>query len=335
MTEPASWPDRGEILRTAAGFRAACVLGAAAELELFDLIGAQSLSAEEVAGKLDCDLRATEMLLDALAALRLLQKSGNLYSVPDELRPLLAADGPQTVLPMVHHSMNIMRNWSQLAWVVKAGIPPPRTASIRGFEADRAAFIGAMHAVSGPVADELVRRIPPPPFKHLLDVGGASGTWTIAFLRAAPGSRATIFDLADAIQQARTRLAGTEWAARVSLAPGDFYRDELPAGADFAWVSAIAHQHSRQHNRELFAKVFRAVEPGGWIALRDVVMDPSRIRPPDGALFAINMLVNTESGGTFSFEQFAEDLRAAGFVEPELRVQSEDMNSVVVARRQG
>ncbi len=335
MTEPASSPDRAEILRTAAGFRAACVLGAAAELEVFDLVGGQSLSAEELAGKLDCDPRATAMLLDALAALRLLQKSGNLYSVPDELQPLLSAGGPQTVLPMVHHSTNIMRNWSQLAWVVKAGIPPPRTASIRGFDADRAAFIGAMHAVSGPVADDLVRRIAPPPFKHLLDVGGASGTWTVAFLRAVPGAKATIFDLPDAIGQARTRLAGSEWAARVALAAGDFYRDELPAGADFAWVSAIAHQHSRQHNRELFAKVFRALQPGGWIALRDVVMDPSRTRPVDGALFAINMLVNTESGGTFTFAEFAEDLQAAGFVEPELRVQSEDMNSVVVARRQG
>jgi SAM-dependent methyltransferase len=85
----------------------------------------------------------------------------------------------------------------------------------------------------------------------------------------------------------------------VTLAAGDFYVDDLPAGADFAWVSAICHQHSRRHNRELFAKVYRALAPGGRIAIRDVVMEPCRTQPRDGALFAINMLVNTDTGGTF------------------------------------
>jgi ubiquinone/menaquinone biosynthesis C-methylase UbiE len=317
----------------AGGFRGACVLGAAAELDLFGAIPEEGLSAEGVAGRLDCDLRATRALLNALAALRLLEKREDQYFVPGELRPLVVEGTAQTILPMIRHLTNVMRGWSQLAWVAKAGIPAPRAASIRGFEGDREAFIGGMHSISGPVAAELVARIAPPPLKHLLDVGGASGTWTIAFLEAVPGSRATIFDLPDAIQLARQRFAGSDLAGRVALAAGDFYRDELPGGADFAWLSAIAHQHSRQHNRELFAKVYRALEPGGWIALRDVVMEPCRTRPPEGALFAINMLANTDSGGTYTYQEFAEDLQRAGFVAPELRVKSEDMNCVVVARR--
>ena len=93
-------------------------------------------------------------------------------------------------------------------------------------------------------------------------MGGASGTWTLAFLRAVPGRTATIFDLPDAIEQARQRLARSEFADRVKLVAGDFYSDELPRGADFAWVSAIVHQHSREHNRELFAKVHAALRAG-------------------------------------------------------------------------
>ena len=164
-------------------------------------------------------------------------------------------------------------------------------------------------------------------------MGGASGTWTLAFLRAVPAATATIFDLPDAIEQARARLAGTEFAARVTLVPGDFYVDQLPGGADFAWVSAICHQHSRRHNRELFAKVFKALLPGGRIAVRDIVMAPCRTKPLQGALFAINMLVNTESGGTFTFEEYAEDLQAAGFERPRLAVEDEAMSSVVVAEK--
>jgi ubiquinone/menaquinone biosynthesis C-methylase UbiE len=273
------------------------------------------------------------MLLDAVAALGLLEKRDDRYRVPAELVSELSLQWDETVLPMVLHRANILRAWTQLAWVTKAGIPPPRCASIRGPAADREAFVAAMHTVSGPAADGLVAKLGPPEFRHLLDVGGASGTWTLAFLRAVPNSRATIFDLPDAIAQAEQRIGGSDVAERVTLVAGDFYQDDLPSGVDFAWVSAIAHQHSRQHNRELFAKVYAALEPGGRIAIRDVVMAPCRTRPREGAMFAINMLVNTETGGTFTFQEFSEDLQAAGFVDPDLAVRDEMMSSVVVATR--
>jgi len=320
-----------QILELMSGFRPACIIGACAELDIWGRLSDKSLSAEALAQLLDCDLRAIAMLLDAVTALGLLTKNAGCYRVPGDVRPLLTEGGPHTVLPMIWHQMNVMRGWSQLAWVAKSGIPCPRQASIRGFEADRAAFIAAMHAVSGPIADDLVAQLGPLRFRHLLDVGGASGTWTLAFLRAVPGAKATIFDLPDAIRQALERVKQSKFASRVALVSGDFYSDDLPAGCDFAWLSAIAHQHSRRHNRDLFLKVFKALEPKGQIAVRDIVMDPCRTSPRDGALFAINMLVNTESGGTFTFEEFAEDLRAAGFVEPRLAVRGETMNSVVMA----
>ena len=330
---PDNIPIRDQLLEMAASFRPACVLGAAAELDLFGLLGDQSLPAEAIAQQVRGDPRAVRILLDALAALRLLEKRGDRYSVPETLRPLLTAGTPQTVLPMVLHSMTILRGWSQLAWVARSGIPAPKQSSIRGPEADRAAFIAAMHTVSGPIADEVVARFNPPPFRRLLDVGGASGTWTLAFLRAMPGARATIFDLPDAIAQARGRFAGTEWADRVDFAPGDFYVDDLPAGADLAWVSAIIHQHGREENRALFAKVSKALQPGGLIAIRDFVMQPDRTRPAFGALFAVNMLVNTERGDTFTFAEIAEDLQSAGFRDVQFRVPSEDMNAIVTAVR--
>jgi len=325
--------NRQQILDLVNGFRPACVIGAAAELDLWTVLGTRSLTAEELARELQSDLRATTMLLDAVAALQLLDKEHDAYRVPAASRDCLVADGQQTILPMLQHLINILRSWSRLAWTVKNGKPPVRQASIRGDEADRASFIAAMHSVSGPVADGLVAQLQPLRFRHLLDVGGASGTWTLAFLRAVPAATATIFDLPDAIEQARQRLAGSPFADRVTLAPGDFYKDELPGGADFAWVSAICHQHSRQQGRELFAKVFRALSPDGRIGIRDVVMANCRTQPREGALFAINMLVNTDSGGTFTFDEYAEDLRAAGFHNPELLARHESMNSVVAATK--
>ncbi len=326
-------PTRQQILELMNGFRPACVIGAAAELDVWTVLGQDSLTAAQMAERLGCDPRAVAMLLDAVAALDLLEKRQDRYTVPAELRAWLIEGDPQSVLPMLRHVANLVRGWSQLAWTVKAGTPAPRQPSIRGAAADRDSFIAAMHAISGPMADELVAQLGPPQFLHLLDVGGASGTWTLAFLRAVPGATATIFDLPDAIEQARQRLAGTEFERRVTLAAGDFYQDELPAGADFAWVSAICHQHSRRHNRELFAKVLKALAPGGRIGIRDMVMEPDHVAPREGALFAINMLVNTDSGGTFSLAEYAEDLEAVGFTAPQLAVKHEAMNAVVVASK--
>jgi SAM-dependent methyltransferase len=326
-------PNGQQILDLMNGFRTACVIGAAAELDVWTVLGERSLTAAQLAERLGCDPRAVAMLLDALAALDLLEKRQEQYSVPPELRSWLIESDLESVLPMLRHLANLIRGWSQLAWTVKGGVPAPRQTSIRGAADDRASFIAAMHSISGPMADELVAQLGPPKLRHLLDVGGASGTWTLAFLRALPGATATIFDLPDAIEQARHRLAGTEFESRVTLVAGDFYLDHLPSGADFAWVSAICHQHSRRHNRDLFNKVYKALTPGGRIAIRDMVMEPDHVHPREGALFAINMLVNTDSGGTFTLAEYAADLQAAGFENPQLVVKHDAMNSVVMASK--
>ncbi len=134
---------------------------------------------------------------------------------------------------------------------------------------------------------------------------------------------------------AQRRLAAAGLDQRVQLVAGDFTRDALPPGADLAWVSAIVHQNSRAQNRALFAKVFAALTPGGRIAIRDILMEPDRTQPAVGALFAVNMLVATEGGGTFTFAELREDLEAEGFVQAAVARADEAMNAVVVARRLG
>jgi Glucose-regulated metallo-peptidase M90/O-methyltransferase domain len=98
---------------------------------------------------------------------------------------------------------------------------------------------------------------------RLLDVGGASGTWTIEFLRANPSGSATIFDLPPVIPLAEKRLKEAGLSGRVKLVKMNFCTDQLPKGCDLAWVSAIVHQNSRLQNRRLFRRVYRAMNAGG------------------------------------------------------------------------
>ena len=323
------------ILELGRSYQGAAILAAAADLDLFSALTSAPVTAAEVSRKLHCRLRGLTILLDALVALQLLEKSGDRYSLPAELGALLTPDGSQTVLAMAQHQANCFRRWAQLAWVVKTGQPAKRTPSVRGEAGDEESFIGAMHNISAPNADRVIRAIRPLRFRHLLDIGGASGTWTLAFLRACPSAQATLFDLPHVIRMARRRLAAVRLKSRVKLVPGDFMKDPLPPGADLAWVSAIVHQNSRAQNRALFAKVYRALVPGGRVAIRDILMEESRTQPVAGALFAVNMLVATAGGGTFTLDELREDLEAEGFAAVSLARADEAMNAIVLARKPG
>ena len=324
-------PD--EILEMARAFQPACVLAAAADLELFDYLVERPLRAADLAEKLGADRRGVAVLLDALAAIGLLVKDRDRYALPPDGTSILTTRGQRSVAAMMQHQANCLRRWAEIARTVKSGRPAERAPSIRGEEADEAAFIGAMDNISAPIAGPLVAEVGPPTFRHLLDLGGASGTWTIAFLRSRPDATATIFDLPHVIPMAERRIRSAELSDRVFFVAGDFERDELPTGADLAWVSAIIHQNSREQNRRLFGSIFHALTAGGQILIRDMIMEESRTQPVGGALFAVNMLVATESGGTYTFNEIAEDLQSVGFVEARILRRTEAMDSVVGARK--
>jgi precorrin-6B methylase 2 len=329
---PKSWTP-GELNALIRNYQGATVLAAAAELDIFSCLAGGPATAPALARQTACDRRGLTTLLDALAALQLLTKQGDRYSLGSGVADVLTAGGLHSTLAMARHQATCMRRWVQLARVVKTGRPAPRIPSVRGVAGDREAFIGAMDNTSAPVADAVVRRVRPLKFHQLLDLGGASGTWTIAFLRACPSATAILFDLPPVIPMADHRLQAAGVRDRVQLVPGDYTADAMPAGADLAWVSAIVHQNSREENRGLFAKVFASLLPGGHIAIRDILMDETRTSPLSGALFAVNMLVGTPGGGTFTFGELREDLEAAGFTRATVCHRDEGMSSIVVARK--
>jgi hypothetical protein len=313
-------------------FQGLCVLGAAAELDVFALLTPRPATARELAHATHADLRAMTMLLDALAAMDVLDKTADRYACAPGIAAALTP-GPGSVLAMTRHQMCCLRRWTQIARVVQTGTPADRTPSIRGEAGDQQSFIEAMNDISGPLAGEIVRDINIIPWKHLLDVGGASGTYTLAWLALNPAARATLFDLPHVIPLARARTAAAPCAPRITFAAGDFTTDPLPAGADLAWVSAIIHQQSRAMNQDLFRKVAAALVPDGHIMIRDIIMDESRTAPPAGAMFAINMLTATANGGTFTLREIQEDLQAAGFHHVRQIRRDAWMNAVVCAQR--
>jgi SAM-dependent methyltransferase len=307
------------------------VILTAAELDFFTRLDEKPCAASELAAEKKLDVRATTRVLDCLVALGLLEKNGGAYK-PTEYGSIYSTRHPQTIRPMALHMNHLWDIWSELTDVVKNGGDSGRD----GIQLDNEnwkSFIGAMHVTGRKLAQKLANEYDLSRFKRLLDVGGASGTYTIAFLRRNTAMTAVLFDLENVIPMAKERLAEEGIEDRVDLVAGDFYRDELPRGCDLALLFAIIHQNSLEKNLELYTKIYRALDPAGTVLIRDHIMDESRTKPAAGTLFAINMLVNRRGGDTYTFAEVKAGLEKAGFVDVRQLRSGESMDSLVEGRK--
>jgi predicted O-methyltransferase YrrM len=316
------------ILELARGFMASRALLSGAELDLFSLLAKEPLTAEEIAVAAGTTLRGTEILIDALSSLGFLVKKDGRYHTEPSVAPLLSAAAPDSILPMVLHMATVWQNWSQMTDIVLGRTAPNLERNGALAKDNRKAFIGAMHVIASKAAPEVVAAIHPGQARRLLDVGGGSGSYTLAMLNAAPALKATLFDLPPVIEMARDRIQAVGLLGRVELVAGDFYKDKLPPGHDLALLSAIIHQNSQGQNEVLYGKIYRALDSGGRIVIRDHVMSADRTDPLEGALFALNMLAGTEGGRTYTFDEIKEGLTAVGFSRINL-IQTKGMFSLV------
>lgn len=304
----------------------------AAELDLFTCIEEKPSTASGLARDRGLDERATTRMLDCLTVMKFFAKTDDIYRIT-ERGAFLSSNHPETVLPMVLHMNHLWRSWSDLTEIVRRGPGSHQESGLKFSETEWKAFVGAMHVAARALSGEIAEDYNVGRYKRLLDVGGASGTYTIAFLRKNPLMKAIIFDLEEVIPMARERVQDEGLSDRVEFVAGDFYEDELPAGCDLALLSAIIHQNSPEENANLYGKIYRVLNKGGTILVRDHIMNEDRTKPPAGALFAINMLVNTHGGDTYSFREVKEGLEGAGFRNVKLLRRGDRMDCLVEARK--
>lgn len=320
-----------DIIDDVRNFMKSRVILSAAELDFFSKLDGNFVSAKELAEMLGLNERATTRILDCLVTYDLLEKENNRYRITKK-GAHLSSMNPESVLPMIKHMNVIWNNWSRLTDVIKKGTNSNLKPVVDSeSKEDRDAFIGAMHVAAKHISAKIADTYDLSSFKKLLDIGGGSGAYTIAFLKKNPQLNAVIFDLKGVIPIAKEKIGENNFLDRVDFVVGDFYVDDLPSGCDISLLSAIIHQNSPQQNVELYRKIYHALDPGGTLIIRDHIMDESRINPPAGALFALNMLVNTQAGDTYTFREVKDTLKTAGFVKVNLVMSGKEMDCLVEA----
>jgi SAM-dependent methyltransferase len=214
------------------------------------------------------------------------------------------------------HTAHLWHRWSTLTDCVRAGTAVAH-AEIAGRGQDwTEAFIAAMHRGASERAPLVVRAVGVANVRRMLDVGGGSGAYSIAFAQANSALQAEILDLAavEPIALRHIREAGLQ--DRVKVRAGDLRSDPLPGGGyDLVFISAICHMLSPGENLDLLRRSREALGPGGRVVIQDFILEADKTAPRFAALFALNMLVGTREGASYSEPEYAAWLAEAGFRE--------------------
>jgi len=230
------------------------------------------------------------------------------------------------------HTAHLWLRWSTLTDCVRAGTSvAPREAAAD--EDWTEAFIAAMHRNASERAPLVVSTIGADKVARMLDVGGGSGAYSIAFAKANPILQADILDL-ETVQPIASRhlqAAGVEDRVRVRV--GDLRTADLGAGYDLVFISAICHMLSPDENLDLLGRCRAALAPGGRVVVQDFILEADKTAPRFAAIFALNMLVGTRAGSSYSEPEYAEWLAGAGFQEIR-RVRLPGMTGLMIGSRQ-
>jgi 2-polyprenyl-3-methyl-5-hydroxy-6-metoxy-1,4-benzoquinol methylase len=299
------------------GYQPSRILLSAIELDLFSAVQRQgeNATAAHVAAELKTDPRSTEILLNALVALSAMTKSDGKYANAPLGRRYLVEGSPDDARHALKHNLSLWTTWSTLTERVKTGyVTAWREMSSRN-EDWTVPFIAAMHRNAALRAPLIVRTLGAANLSKVLDVGGGSGAYSIAFAQANPRLFADIFDLETVVPIAEKHVAEAGLTERVRTRMGDLRRDSLGTGYDLVLLSAICHMLGPDENQDLLRRAFAALSPGGRVAIQDHIMNEDGTSPQAGALFAVNMLVGTRNGSTFSETQYRDWLTAAGFAQ--------------------
>jgi SAM-dependent methyltransferase len=280
-------------------FQQSRVFLTAFELGVFTVLGNADKTSEEIAKEINTDLRATDRLLNALCVTGAIQKENNRFRNSDAAKKYLVAGRPDYQAGMMH-SVNLWNSWSNLTDSVKSGGAIKQSSIEERDEKWFKPFIAAMHNRAFAEAPSLIKEIDLTGVKKVLDVGGGSGAYSMEFARAGEQICASVFDLPKVITMTEQYIKGAGLEAKVNTIPGDFNTDEFPAGYDLVFLSAIIHMNSPEQNNSLIKKAGRALNKGGRVVISDFIMDDDRITPAFGAFFALNMLVNTKAGDTYT-----------------------------------
>jgi len=320
---PAAAASADQVFQMMTGFAATQVLLATDELGIFEALTNGPATAGELAGKLAINADTLERLLVAAGTFGLLVKEGNRFGLSAMAEQHLVKSSPAYMGGLFQHIRHdLYPLWGHLAATVREGGPAWRRIpgmdpagpfeSIYKTPEGVRSFMDAMFTMTYPAACEFAQRFDFSLFRHIVDVGGASGAFFAAVLPNFPGVRGTIFDLPPVRECAVECMEKFGLGDRVDFQAGDFFKDALPQDVDMVVLGYILHDWDTERGTELLKKIHAALKPGGAVFLAEGLFNEDKTGPAALGFMDLNMLVAT-TGRERTGAEYEQWLREAGF----------------------
>lgn len=294
------------------------VIGAAVSNKVFDTLASGAKTVDQVSKATGSSARGLRAIMNALVGLELLRKDRQeKYLLTPESEAFLVSNKPGTLAGFFPMNMNrLIPLWLKLDEIVRTGQP----AEARNEEHPGTEFFselveniipmsyGSAQALAGALkladAKNDVR---------VLDLAAGSGIWGIVLAQKSPRVQVTAVDWAGMIPTTKRITQKFGVADRFKFIEGDLLEVDFGAAYDVATLGHILHSEGEKRSRQLLKKTFGALKSSGTIAIGEWLVNDERTEPLPSLMFAVQMIVNTEHGDTFSFNEIKSWLEEAGF----------------------
>jgi len=293
------------------------IIGAACANKIFDALASGPKTAAQVSKETGASERGVRILMNALIGLELLRKEGNRYALTPESEAFLVSNKPGTLAEFFPMSMRrLIPHWLELDEIVRTGRPPES----RNLEKEGTQFFSELVEniipMSYPTAQALAEHLQiaqrSTPYR-VLDIAAGSGIWGIVMAQKSQKVEVTAVDWSGMIPTTKRITQKFGVSGQFKYIEGDIGEVDFGAGYDLATLGHILHSEGAERSRRLLQKTAKSLKSGGTIAIAEWLVNDERTEPLPSLMFAVQMLVNTEEGDTFSFNEIKGWLEQAGF----------------------
>jgi predicted O-methyltransferase YrrM len=322
--------DPSHIMQIGMGFWPSKVVLSAVELALFTHLAANTMTGEEIAGRIGLHERAIYDFLDTLVALKLLERDGDgtaaRYGNTAETALFLVKHSPAYIGGILEMSnARLYGFWGDLTEALQTGRPQNEIkhtgrAMFDELYSDAARleqFMQAMTGISMGNFHALAEKFDFSRFESVCDVGGATGQLAMTIAARHPHLRCTSFDLPAVAPIAERTIAAAGLGDRVGVASGSFLTDPLPE-ADVITMGMILHDWNLEKKMHLIRGAYDALPEGGaFIVVENLIDDPRR-ENAFGLMMSLNMLIEFGDAFDYTGADFAGWCREVGFRDVEI-----------------
>jgi hypothetical protein len=312
--QPEVTPER--LMQFGSAYAPPLIIGAAVSNKVFDTLAGGPKSIEEVGRDTGASARGLRAIMNALVGLELLTKRDGKYALTPESENFLVRNKPGTLAGFFSMNRQRLIQWMKLDEIVRTGQP----GEARNQEGPGTEFftelveniIPMSYGAAQMLADHLEVADATKPVR-VLDLAAGSGIWGIALCQKSPRVEVTAVDWAGMIPTTKRITQKFGVGDRFKYIEGDLLEADFGSGYDIVTLGHILHSEGEKRSRKLLKKTAPALKSGATIAIGEWLVNDERTEPLNGLMFAVNMLVNTERGDTFSFNEIKGWLEEAGF----------------------